>query len=263
MGLCRIFWRERVMYMTERVIFVAENTNAIRFAATRLGDLGFTVTDEPSAAVTHILLGVPCRLTDEVLSQILRSAPNAKTVMGGFLKRKELKGYQCFDLLENEEYLAENAAITAYAALTVAAEKLPVTWDGCNVLILGWGRIGKCLAPLLKAMGAQVCVAARNPAHRAIASALGYDTVDIGILPPMLHRYRVIFNTIPAPILSQEQTERCRSDCLKIDLASTEGIAASDVITARGLPAKCHPESSGKLIAKTILQYFVHEEGTL
>jgi hypothetical protein len=51
----------------------------------------------------------------------------------------------------------------------------------------------------------------------------------------------------------------CPGKALKIDLASQPGIGGNDVIWARGLPGKNAPESSGKLIAQTVLRKL--EEG--
>ena len=249
--------------MTERVFFAAEKTKALAFATAQLEKLGFTVADTLSPRVTHLLLGVPCAMADEELAQALRDFPKNRTVIGGKLDRPALEQYHHFDLLQDEGYLAKNAAITASSAVTIAAGRLPISLEGCPVLILGWGRIGKCLAAQLKAMGAQVSVAARKEPDRAMLAALGFDPQDIGGLGYILRRYRVIFNTAPAPVLSAEQTALCRDDCLKIDLASKPGIAGNDVIVARGLPGKYLPESSGKLIARTIVKYCALEEGTL
>jgi hypothetical protein len=52
----------------------------------------------------------------------------------------------------------------------------------------------------------------------------------------------------------------CRPDCVKIDLASIQGIYGSDVIHARGLPGKQTPESSGILIANTIIRLLRKED---
>lgn len=48
-------------------------------------------------------------------------------------------------------------------------------------------------------------------------------------------------------------------NCLKIELASLPGIAGDDVIPARGLPGIYVPESSGKLIADTLLHRLQEE----
>ena len=249
--------------MTERVFFAAENTKALGFAAAELEKLGFHVTDTPSNEVTHLLLAAPSAISAPALSAVLDAVPKSVTVIGGKLDRPELDQYRRFDLLKNELYLAKNAAITASSAVTIAASTLPVSLEGCPVLVLGWGRIGKCLAQLLKAMGALVCVAARKETDRAMLSALGYDTEDIAALDYILRRYRVIFNTVPAPVLSDRQAKHCRGDCLKIELASSPGIGGDGVIAARGLPGKYLPESSGKLIARTILKFCAQEEGML
>ena len=75
-----------------------------------------------------------------------------------------------------------------------------------------------------------------------------------------MNEYRLIFNTVPAPVLSREQTAHCRENCLKIDLASEKGIAGEDVVWARGLPGTDAPESSGKLIAETVLRLMEQKE---
>ena len=117
--------------------------------------------------------------------------------------------------------------------------------------VIGWGRIGKCLSRLLQAMGAKVSVYARKEADRAMAIALGYDLGDLNY---GLCRYRVIFNTVPFMMIPQENIQYCREDCLKIELASKPGIEAADVVNGNRLPNRFAPESSGELIARTILR---------
>lgn len=216
---------------------------------------GIAFSQAPTKAVTHLLLPVPCR---EDVSSLLKKLSLDVTVLGGHLDRPELAGYRRLDLLQDEAYLWKNAQITAHCAVTVAASLLPVTLEGLPVLILGWGRIGRCLAQLLRSCGAAVTVAARKAQHRAMLEALGYDAEDTAGLEPA--GYRVIFNTVPAPILSPAQLGHCHPDCVKIELASTPGIGGEDVIIAAGLPGKYAPESSGKLIARTVLRLCAREE---
>lgn len=225
--------------------------------------MGVDFASSPASAVTHLLLGVPCRLSDNELRALLSRLPQNITVLGGFLNRPELAGYPCVDLLKDERYQAENAMITAHCALRIIARELPVIWPDCPVLILGWGRIGKCLATLLRGLGAAVSVAARKETDRAMIAALGYDAQNIHDLGCILRRYRVIFNTVPCPVLSTEQAGCCRRDCLLVELASKAGIEAENVIDGRGLPGKIAPESAGKLIARTILRLCAQKEDTL
>ena len=249
--------------MKNRLIYVPEGTGALRYALEEMEKRGVSLAAEPSAGVTHLLLSVPCRMAEEELKAVLERLSRDITVLGGFLNRPELEGYRCLDLLEDPGYVAKNAMITAQCAVRLAAERLPVVWDGCPVLILGWGRIGKCLGSILKRMGAEVSVAARKPGDLAMIAALGCDAREIGRLDCILRRYRVIFNTVPAPVLRRGQTELCREDCLLVELASKPGMEGENIIDGRGLPGKMAPESSGKLIARVVLGLCAREEEML
>ena len=239
--------------MGKPVFLISGQSAALDYARAYFTKWRCPITDTPDDRVTHLLLPVPLWNT-EGISSVLEALHPSVTVMGGKLQDPVFDGYTCRDFLKDPWYLSENADITAYGAVRLAMENLPVTLSGCPVLVVGWGRIGKCLAQLLKQMGARVTVSTRDEGNRAILSCLGYDTLSLE--PPCysLLRYRVIFNTAPASVLTGEMLEHCAPDCIKIDLASTRGIEGDDVLWARGLPAKLFPESSGELIARTALR---------
>lgn len=244
--------------MDQRIFYAPEGPPALAVAVENLQKRGITFSQTPTKAVTHLLLPVPCR--DDV-RKLLKKLSLDVTIIGGFLDRPELAGYRKIDLLQDEGYLWKNAQITAHCAVTVAVSVLPVTLEGCPILICGWGRIGKCLSQLLRCCGAAVTVAARKPQDRAALAALGYDAEDTTDLD--LTGYRVIFNTVPAPLLSKEMLLNCRHDCVKIELASKPGIDGEDVIQAGGLPGQYAPESSGKLIARTVFRLCAKEDDIL
>ena len=179
--------------------------------------------------------------------------PKDALVIGGKLGALQDEGFQTLDLLENPLYLSENAAITAYCALQITMQNLPVTLHNCSVLVIGWGRIGKCLVRLLRLLGAKVTVAARKEPDRALLEALGYTAIDLADRFD-LSQFRVIINTADSMVLPLDKQSTCRKDCVKVDLSSLGGIEGNDVIWARGLPSMLAPESSGALIAKVILK---------
>lgn len=232
-----------MIFMGEVTIFPMGDGPAIRFAARALQKQGVNIAPTLSEKVTHVLLNVP---TKEVnLSEL----PAGVMVIGGNLEGS----FPRIDLLREEQYLAENAALTADCALRLLGQQLPVAFRDCTILIIGWGRIGKCLAAMLKALGAEVTVAARKPSDLGMLTALGYVAVEVGAIDPT--RYRAILNTAPAPVLSPG------GNAVKIDLASRLGMAGEDVIWARGLPGKMLPESSGELIARGVLRHLQEGEG--
>lgn len=250
--------------MSRHVFYPANDSPVLRAAGEILKSKGYGVVRHPCEGVTDLLLPVPSFDADGKLKdggdlgELLKELPKSITIIGGNLPG--IAGYKTIDLLQDTMYLADNAAITAYCALRLAMKQLPTTLRGLQVLIIGWGRIGKCLAALLWGLEAEVTVAARKAEDRAMAHALGYHCTVPDQLGHDLNGFRLIYNTAPAPVLSLEQISHCRDNCLMIDLASCKGIEGEDVIWARGLPGKDTPEASGRLIAKTAIRLIGKKE---
>lgn len=243
--------------MKQPVFCTAGDTAALRNARNILQKLGYTVSAEPSAVVTHLLLPVPSLEADGIvkggqkLEDVLKTLPEDVTVLGGNLPALPCRR---IDFLRDEFYLGENAAITAQCTIRLIQQHRDRIADTA-VLIIGWGRIGKRLAPLLKESGADVTVAARKPDALTAASELGFSVTEA--VKWNAQRYDIIINTAPAPVMDQQEA---RPDALLVDLASIKGITGDRVIWARGLPNKDAPDVSGILIAKTALRYALRKE---
>ncbi len=252
------------MHLGHHLIYPVGTTKACQYASDFLTKRGFFITDHPTPEVTHLLMDIPSFAADGTLrgggtlESILERLPQSITVIGGNLNQACLTEYKLIDLLMQDDYLAKNAAITADCALQVAANKMATIFADSPALVIGWGRIGKCLAQMLRGLGTDITVAARSGKDRSILKALGYRTISMQEIPTQLKNMRLLFNTAPEPVLSEAHLRLCR-DCLKIDLASRPGLEGSDVIYARGLPGIYAPASSGKLIAETIMPYIEEE----
>lgn len=244
--------------MNACTIFPFGGTQALPVAIRALESVGVEIAAKPTAAVTHLLLPVPSFDSDGTvrgggdLEEILKLLPRDITVLGGKLEHPLLADYPRTDLLHDTRYVAENAELTAQCALRLLLNLLPVGLKKLPVLIIGWGRIGKCLGKKLQLLGARVVVAARKESDRAMLHALGYEALSMEEMKASLSGYRVIFNTAPELVLYREELMKCRPDCVKVDLASVCGMEGADVLWARGLPGKDLPEASGLLIADTV-----------
>lgn len=247
--------------MKDTTFYAPGGTPAIR-AACRFLAKQFHIATRPAPDVTHLLLPVPSFEADGrirgggVLENILADLSDDVIIVGGNLQHPALAGYRCVDLLRDGQYVAANAALTADCAIRVAGNHLPEAFEGCSVLVVGWGRIGKCLAAKLKALGAEVTVAARKAEDRNLLRSLGYGAENTLRLSK---EYNLIFNTAPAPVLTESELLK---GAIKIELASTAGLQGSDVVIARGLPGKMVPEASGRLIAGRITD-ILQEKGAL
>ena len=244
--------------MDNILLYPAGCTESCRYASHFLKRSGVSLIDHPSPEVTHLLLDIPS-LESADLNGLLRMLPDDITVIGGRLPQEVLKRYSKIDLLQDPLFLAKNAAITADCAIQAAAPYINTTFADTPALILGWGRIGKCLAALLSSIGCPVTVAVRKKTDLAMLKALRYEAVEFSQLPQVIGTCRLLFNTAPNLQLDPLITTLWNS-LVKIDLASYPGLEYQDVIPARGLPGKFAPESAGKLIAESILRICKEEK---
>ena len=191
--------------------------------------------------------------------------PPALTALG------EQKGLCLVDYLRREELAILNAIPTAEGALQIALEEMPITLHDCPCLIIGYGRIGKLLSRMLRALGADVTVAARKWKDFAGIRADGNRPVPSSPQLEELSAYSLIINTVPARMLNWAQLEQTRPDCLILDLASKPGgvdlTAAEEcqrrVIWALSLPGKVAPVTSARFLRDTIYHILQEKEHAL
>ncbi|NLC52646.1 MAG: dipicolinate synthase subunit DpsA [Firmicutes bacterium] len=153
-----------------------------------------------------------------------------------------------------------NAIPTAEGAIQLMMEKTAYTVDGAACLILGFGRVARALASRLQALGAVVTVAARNPQQLATAADLGYKPLPLNQLEQAVSQANVIFNTIPALMLTAPLLAEISPDTLIIDLASAPGGVDFEAakryqitaILALGLPGKVAPRTAGQILATNL-----------
>lgn len=173
-----------------------------------------------------------------------------------------------FDLYGSEPMTTANACLTAEGAIQLAMEQSSISLHDAKCLVIGYGRIGKCLSKMLQGLSASVTVAARKPADRAIAEALGFQSEQTAVYLHGLRQYDFIFNTVPAEIISESQLALISSDCILIDLASRPGGFSAkrckelglNFIPAPGLPGRYSPKTAGIFYAQSILS-ILNQEG--
>ena len=173
------------------------------------------------------------------------------------------------DYFAREELAVMNAIPTAEGAIQIAMEELPITLHDARALVIGFGRLGRALAPRLRSLGARVWVAARRYEQRAAAECMGLGSEGMERLSDWLCSYDLVFNTVPAPVLGVEELAALKERALVIDLASRPGGVDMDaaaalgvrVIWALSLPGKAAPVTSGRYIKNTV--YHIMEESDL
>ena len=153
------------------------------------------------------------------------------------LKEATLKyGFRLIEYGAYPSFVEENGAITAEGALQIAMRHRLRTLRGNDVLVIGYGGIGKPLSAMLKNLGANVSVAVRREEQLWILKGEGYRPVLSKDLLQFAGEYDVIFNTAPQLLLTRPVLEQLSPGVLIVDLASRPG--GVDWKTAREMELK-------------------------
>ena len=248
--------------------FAVIGTDARLAAAGRaLARAGFAVGGpEQTALADYILLPLPLDESRTPLAELLRAAKPGALALGGKLSAQARQiaaeaGVELVDYFAREELILCNAIPTAEGCIGILmAERTRTLWNSA-ILLAGFGPVGQALGVRLAALGAQVTVAARRPAQRALAESFSLRAVDLA---------RLGQNTIPAPVLTEAVLAALRPGSLIVDLASRPGgtdFAAARrlghrAIHALSLPAACAPETAGEALARTVCEILAEREET-
>ena len=241
----------------------------------RLARAGYEVGGpEQTALADYILLPLPLDEARTPLAELLRAARPGALALGGMLSEQAKQiaqeaGVELVDYFAREELTIRNAIPTAEGCIGIMlAQRKRTLWNSA-VLLAGFGPVGQALGVRLAALGAQVTVAARRPAQRALAESLGLNSVPVAALAGVAPAFDTVVNTIPARVLTEPVLAALRPESLIVDLASRPGgtdFTAAErlghrALHALSLPAACAPETAGEFVAQTVCEILAEREG--
>jgi dipicolinate synthase subunit A len=166
------------------------------------------------------------------------------------------------DYHHDESYQILNTIPTVEGAIALMVSETEYTVFGRNVLILGYGRIGKLLSEYSKALGAKVYVEARKDEDLTWIRTRGMNAVNLKDLPDCIGNMDIIVNTVPAVLLDGSKLDLIKKDALILDLASLPGGVdysfakekGIKTIHALGIPGKIAAKSAAEYIFDTVLK---------
>ena len=191
----------------------------------------------------------------------LKNELNNKTfIAGGIPKDFYDEQIKNVDLLQIDELTILNAIPTVEGAIKIAIEEREETIHESNVIICGFGRIGKILCNRFKALGANVYCTARKDTDLAWIREKRYFPLRYVELCDYAPKFNIVINTVPTIIIKEKELDCLNKDVLIIDVASAPGGIDKEyaekkkikVITALGIPGKEMPKTAASYIKKII-----------
>ncbi len=122
------------------------------------------------------------------LLKIFSSMENTYFISGKIPKEFYNENIQIMDLTENEEFNILNSIPTVEGTIKIIIQEREETIHESNILICGFGRIGKILCNRLKALGARVFCSARKEADLAWIREEGYIPLQYNEIAKMRNK---------------------------------------------------------------------------
>lgn len=203
------------------------------------------------------------------IGELLRLTGEKPVFSGSAQLLLPYKHHTLYDYSAREDFTYRNAELTAEGALSLILSDYEGSVCGSNILVTGYGRIGKLLSDMLYHIGAAVNVAARKDADRALIALKGMRAADFPDID--YGAYDIIFNTVPAPVIGAKAIDSMREDVFIVDLASLPGGVDFNRAGERGLscihalslPGSTAPLAAGRIIKDTIMTILSESNGSV
>lgn len=181
----------------------------------------------------------------------------------------EKHGKRLVELLERDDVAIYNSIPTVEGALMMAIQNTDITVHGSSCIVLGLGRVGMTLARTLHGLGARVRVGVRQSDLFARAYEMGLTPFQIEELSDQVEDVDLLFNTIPALVVTSRVIAQMPHRAVIIDLASKPGGVDFKYAEKRGikallapsLPGLVAPKTAGRILAMTIVQDLSEQDG--
>jgi len=206
--------------------------------------------------------------------ELIEALPEQAVIYAGMAKPYlrylcEKHGKRLVELLERDDVAIYNSIPTVEGALMMAIQNTDITIHGSACIVLGLGRVGMTLARTLHGLGAKVRVGVRQSELFARAYEMGLTPFQIEELSDQVEDVDLLFNTIPALVVTSRVIAHMPHRAVIIDLASKPGGVDFGYAEKRGikallapsLPGLVAPKTAGRILAMTIVQDLSEQDG--
>ncbi|MBE6645903.1 MAG: hypothetical protein E7612_11140 [Ruminococcaceae bacterium] len=207
--------------------------------------------------------------TDILLEDTLANAEDGFTVVGygmpdWFIARLREKGAQAHELTRDEEFMRDNAYVTAVGTIGyILATENRVPSD-ISFGVVGYGRIGSSLVRLLLFLGARVKVFTSRMLTRIDLGECGVNSslADISVNGYDFEGVDILINTAPKDMSGKFPGGKLPEGLRVLELASGDNFNGVDgVEKLSALPEKMYPESAGRAYFESVRRFLEKGDG--
>ncbi len=221
------------------------------------------ITGVPVSKDGKYLVGKYTNLEIE-LKKFLPKLKNVLLVTGNvpeeFEKNLQKNNNDILDLLKDESYTMANAKFTVEGIIKYLIENTEDTIFNNNILVIGYGRIGKILCNVLKNFTENIFCITNKDEEIEVIKANAINTITYENFEKNLSKFKIIVNTVPHLVLDDKKLAMLNKEVFILDVASKPGgidckFAQKNNINylwKLGIPGEISPLACAKNIEKII-----------
>lgn len=169
----------------------------------------------------------------------------------------------CTFLMNDQNVITENAVPTVEGIIADVIENTEITLNDSDVLVFGYGNIGKLLVKYLGMLGAKVSVSIISEQDKLELDEFGINnfySFDHDSLIRKIHATDIIINTVPKTVIEEDDIKYINEKAYVLDVSSHPHGIDAEVLDEffiknnlyLGIPGKVAPKTAGKILTKKI-----------
>ena len=169
---------------------------------------------------------------------------------------------ECIYFMEDEQVAMENAIPTVEGIIADLVLNTKITIHDADIMVIGYGKVGKPLVLALTKLGAHVFVGVnkeKDIEELELLGILGVDTKQQS-MGDYVRTVDMIINTVPALVLEESHIVNLNKEVYVLDVSSypygidQEALKFNEISYKiyPKIPSRVAPKTSGKILAKKI-----------
>lgn len=166
-------------------------------------------------------------------------------------------------LMQDKEIVLDNAVITVEGILADIINNTEISINNSNIMVIGYGNIGKSLSDALNYLKANVIVAVKEQEDFEKLKSRGMYTIysnDINAMKMAINLSDIIINTVPSLVLNEEFIDSIKNEAYVLDISSYPYGINKEYLDKKqiknkiypGIPGKIAPKTAGRILTKKI-----------
>ncbi len=206
----------------------------------------------------------PFNISNSILNNVKDSCVIFSGIMTPCLEQIKNNSHREINIfMKDEKVINENVIPTVEGMIADLVKNTDITINDSNIIVIGYGHIGKYLVKILNYLGADVTTSIIEENDKKVLDGLGIKNIFSNNKDEMkknLKKADIVVNTVPNLVLNREYIDCLQNDSYVLDVSSYPHGVDKEYLDFKkinnhiylGIPSDIASKTSGKILVKKI-----------